>query len=48
MLMLLDMNRIMASSKDLYAPQKLDPSHVLLALGLKHEEAHGSVVRMTL
>ena len=47
MLMLLDMNGIMASSGSACTSGSLDPSHVLLALGLKHEEAHGSV-RMTL
>ena len=25
-------------------PRTLEPSHVLLAIGLKHEEAHGSMV----
>lgn len=46
-LMLLDMNGICASSGSACTSGSLDPSHVLLALGLKHEEAHGSV-RLTL
>lgn len=46
-LMLLDMNGICASSGSACTSGSLDPSHVLLSLGLKHEEAHGSV-RFTL
>lgn len=46
-LMLLDMNGICASSGSACTSGSLDPSHVLLSLGLKHEEAHGSV-RLTL
>ncbi len=46
-LMFLDMNGIMASSGSACTSGSLNPSHVLLALGLKHEQAHGSV-RMTL
>lgn len=42
-LMLLDMNNICASSGSACTSGSLDPSHVLLATGLKHEEAHGSL-----
>lgn len=47
MLMLLDSNGICASSGSACTSGSLDPSHVLLALGLPHEIAHGSL-RMTL
>ena len=47
MLILLDMKGICASSGSACTSGSLDPSHVLLAIGLKHEEAHGSL-RMTL
>lgn len=42
-LMLLDSLGICASSGSACTSGSLDPSHVLLATGLKHEEAHGSV-----
>lgn len=47
LLILLDMKGICASSGSACTSGSLDPSHVLLAIGLKHEEAHGSL-RMTL
>ena len=47
MLMLLDMNGIYASSGSACTSGSLDPSHVLLAIGLPHEVAHGSL-RLTL
>lgn len=43
LLLLLDMNGICASSGSACTSGSLDPSHVLLAIGLKHEVAHGSV-----
>ena len=43
MLMLLDANGICASSGSACTSGSLDPSHVLLARGLPHEIAHGSL-----
>ncbi len=43
MLLLLDINGICATSGSACASGDLDPSHVLLAIGLPHEIAHGSV-----
>ncbi len=47
LLLLLDMNGIEASSGSACTSGSLDPSHVLLAIGLPHEVAHGSL-RLTL
>ena len=47
MLMLLDQHGVCASSGSACTSGSLDPSHVLLAIGLPHEIAHGSL-RMTL
>ncbi len=47
MILLMDMNGICVSSGSACTSGSLDPSHVLMALGLKHEQAHGSL-RMTL
>ena len=44
---MLDMKGICASSGSACTSGSLDPSHVLLAIGLKHEDAHGSL-RLTL
>ena len=44
---MLDMKGICASSGSACTSGALDPSHVLLAMGLSHELAHGSL-RMTL
>ena len=46
-LILLDSNGICASSGSACTSGSLDPSHVLLAIGLPHEIAHGSV-RLTI
>ncbi|MDR1530787.1 MAG: cysteine desulfurase NifS [Clostridiales bacterium] len=46
-LLSLDLKGIAASSGSACTSGSLDPSHVLLAMGLSHETAHGSV-RMTL
>ncbi len=43
LLLLLDMAGICASSGSACTSGSLDPSHVLLAIGLPHEIAHGSV-----
>ena len=47
MILFLDMEGICVSSGSACTSGSLDPSHVLMALGLKHEQAHGSL-RMTL
>lgn len=46
-ILLMDMNGICVSSGSACTSGSLDPSHVLMALGMKHEQAHGSL-RMTL
>ncbi len=43
LLLLMDLNGISCSSGSACTSGSLDPSHVLLALGLKHEVAHGSL-----
>ncbi|MDE5557091.1 MAG: cysteine desulfurase NifS [Ruminococcus sp.] len=43
LLLMLDLNGICASSGSACTSGSLDPSHVLLAIGLKHEVAHGSL-----
>ena len=40
---MLDMQGVCASSGSACTSGSLDPSHVLLAIGLKHEVAHGSL-----
>ncbi len=47
LLLMLDMKGIYASSGSACTSGSLDPSHVLLAIGLDHEHAHGSL-RLTL
>lgn len=47
MILLMDMNGICVSSGSACTSGSLDPSHVLMAIGLRHEQAHGSL-RMTL
>ena len=47
MLILLDQKGVCASSGSACTSGSLDPSHVLLAIGLPHEKAHGSL-RLTL
>lgn len=47
MLLSLDMKGICASSGSACTSGSLDPSHVLLSIGLSHEKAHGSL-RLTL
>jgi cysteine desulfurase len=47
MILLMDMNGICVSSGSACTSGSLDPSHVLIAIGLRHEQAHGSL-RMTL
>ncbi len=43
LLLLLDMKGIFASSGSACTSGSLDPSHVLLSIGLPHEKAHGSL-----
>lgn len=43
LLLMLDQNGICASSGSACTSGSLDPSHVLLSIGLKHEVAHGSL-----
>jgi cysteine desulfurase len=40
----LDMEGVICSSGSACSSKTLEPSHVLLAIGLKHEEAHGSLL----
>ncbi len=47
MLILLDPKGVCASSGSACTSGSLDPSHVLLAIGLPHEIAHGSI-RLTI
>ena len=44
MLLSLELNGVSVSSGSACASKTLEPSHVLLATGLKHEEAHGSIM----
>ena len=46
-LLMLDLQGVAASSGSACTSGSLDPSHVLLAMGISHEEANGSL-RMTL
>ena len=43
LLLMLDLKGIAASSGSACTSGSLDPSHVLLAIGLSHETAHGSL-----
>ena len=43
MILLFDMNGVSVSSGSACTSGTLDPSHVLLALGMSHQSAHGSV-----
>jgi cysteine desulfurase len=43
LLLMLDMKGVQASSGSACTSGSLDPSHVLLAIGLSHEIAHGSL-----
>lgn len=43
MILNLDMKGVAASTGSACSSKSLEPSHVLLAIGLKHEEAHGSL-----
>lgn len=43
LLLMLDMKGIQASSGSACTSGSLEPSHVLLAIGLSHETAHGSL-----
>ncbi len=47
MILNLDMKGVAASTGSACSSKSLEPSHILLAIGLKHEEAHGSL-RFTL
>ena len=40
----MDMHNIQVATGSACSSKTLEPSHVLLAIGLKHEEAHGSMV----
>ena len=40
----MDMYGIQIATGSAFSSKTLEPSHVLLAIGLKHEEAHGSMV----
>ena len=40
----MDMSNIQVATGSACTSKTLEPSHVLLAIGLKHEEAHGSLV----
>jgi cysteine desulfurase len=40
----MDMYGIQIATGSACSHKTLEPSHVLLAIGLKHEEAHGSMV----
>jgi cysteine desulfurase len=40
----MDMYNMQVSTGSACSSKTLEPSHVLLAIGLKHEEAHGSMV----
>ena len=44
MLLSLDMMGVAASSGSACTTKTLEPSHALIAIGLKHEEAHGSLL----
>jgi cysteine desulfurase len=44
MLLSLDLGGVFASSGSACTAKTLEPSHVLLAIGLKHEQAHGSLM----
>ena len=44
MLLSLEIYGVAASSGSACTAKTLEPSHVLLATGLKHEEAHGSLM----
>ena len=43
LLLMLDLKGVCGSSGSACTSGSLDPSHVLLAIGLKHEVAHGSL-----
>lgn len=47
MILMMDMNGMCVSSGSACTSGSLDPSHVLMGIGLRHEQAHGSL-RMTL